>query len=262
MTRFDGLSTPIFIVCRDKLEQLRLLLAWLEGNGYTRIILVDNNSSFPPLLEYLERSPHAVVRLKENLGPHVAVWGSGVLETYASSEHYVVTDSDVLPDPECPPDAVDFFHHVLKRYPDYCKSGFALRVDDLPQQYALAQEVKSWEEPFWRRKLENGLYHAVIDTTFALYRPNSGFAYGPSIRTGRPYWAKHQPWYSHSDNPTEEEAYYRTHARPGVAHWDLDGQVKYALPPKMTLRERVSWPLHSALKVRRDKSAKWPRTLN
>lgn len=255
MAVFRGTSTPIFIITRDKLEQLMLLLGWLEESGYSRIIIVDNDSSYPPLLDYLEHSDHTIVRHDENLGPHAAVWGSGVLENHAVNGHYVVTYSDVLPDPACPPDALDYFHYLLERYPDYAKVGFALRIDDLPDCYALKEVAIGWERQFWWWKLEPDVYHAAIDTTFALYRPNSGFTLRPAIRTGRPYLAKHLPWYSNSKNPTAEEVYYRVHANQEIAHWDLKGELPE--PPSAPLRMRLSWPLHARLKVRRNTATLW-----
>lgn len=257
MGSFEGYATPIFVICRDKVSQLRQLVEWLESSGYSNITLVDNDSSYAPLLEFYETTPHRVVRHSDNRGPHKAVWGSDLVPQLAASKYYVVTDSDVIPEPECPADALHYFHFALSRYPDYIKAGFSLRVDNIPDHYLLANEVRIWEKRFWSRKLEAGLYHAVIDTTFALYRPDSQFEYSPSIRTGRPYWARHDPWYSDSDHPTPEEQYYRDHAKDGVAHWDLDGQVKWANPPGMSVRERLVWPLHSALKVRRNHAAKW-----
>ncbi len=257
MSIFEGFSTPIFVICRDKVSQLTQLLEWLETSGYSNIILVDNNSTYDPLLEFLEKTEHSVVRHPENMGPHRAIWRSGLIPQHAASKYYAVTDSDVIPEPDCPADALHFFHYALERYPDYLKAGFSLRIDNLPEHYAMADEVRLWERPFWMRRLEKGMYHAVIDTTFALYRPDSEFEYSPSIRTDRPYWARHDPWYSSSDDPTLEEQYYREHAVDGVAHWDLDGQVKWARPPGMTKRERLSWPLHSAFKVRRNRTVTW-----
>jgi hypothetical protein len=53
------------------------------------------------------------------------------------------------------------------------------------------------------------VYDALIDTTFALYRPFAqGGADGPAIRTGGKYVAKHLPWYENSSNLSPETEYY------------------------------------------------------
>jgi len=245
---------PIFVICRDKLTPLLELLAWLEDAGYRRVYLVDNASTYPPLVEFLAQTHHEVIRREDNVGPYESVWGAGLVTDLAASEYYVVTDSDIVPDPECPPDAVDYFHCLLQRYPGYAKAGFSLRIDNLPEHYALKPEVMSWEGQWWWRPLERGVFHAPIDTTFALYRPASAFTLAPSIRAGQPYWARHLPWYEVSDRPTAEQLYYRSHALPGIAHWDQQGQHRSAPAARMPLRERLLWPLHARFKVSRDVS--------
>ena len=94
--------TPIFIICRDRLTPLAALVQWLERTGCECIYLLDNDSAWPPLLEYYERSPHSVIRLGVNAG-HLAPWELGIVERYARHERYVVTDPDVVPDDSCPP---------------------------------------------------------------------------------------------------------------------------------------------------------------
>ena len=109
-------------------------MSWLECAGHERIHLIDNDSTYPELLEYFETTPHRVHRLRENAG-HLAPWDAGVVEREARGEWYVVTDPDVVPVPECPSDAVEHFREALLRYPRYFKAGFGLVIDDLPEHY-------------------------------------------------------------------------------------------------------------------------------
>jgi len=223
-----GHQVPIFVNCRDRLSPLLSLLEWLEGAGHTRIYLVDNDSTYPPLLAYYETTPHTVVRLGENLG-HKAIWISGAVKAHAAGEYYVATDPDIVPVPECPPDAVAHFRSLLDRHPDRDKVGFGLKIDDLPRQYRFAREVREWEGKFWEREVEPGVYDAPIDTTFALHRPETEFVasdvlpnHASSLRTGEPYVARHTSWYVNSRRPDAEERYYRAHARQDVTHWNVD----------------------------------------
>ena len=250
--QFNYLEVPIFVICRDKVTPLVQLVDWLEGHGYEQIILVDNASTYPGLLEYFDRSPHEVIRLGDNLGPHKSIWKTGVRERYAAGSHYVVTDSDVVPDRRCPGDAVAYFHWALRRFPAFVKAGFGLLIDDLPDHYALAESVRGWEQRYWTQRFARRLYNASLDTTFALYRPDSEFAFGPSIRTGRPYVARHQPWYIDSENRSEEERYYREHCDPTVAHWDLSGHV--AKRVERSLKEKLRWRAHVLLRMPRDRA--------
>ena len=211
---------PVFITVRDRLTCLNNLVAWLERAGQGEIYLVDNNSTYPPLLDYLEASNHQVIRLGRNIG-HRSPWISGSVQRIARGRHYVVTDPDVIPDEQCPIDALDHLRSVLDRYPEKHKAGLGLRIDDLPDHYPLAADVVAWEQRFWATELSPGLFDAPIDTTFAMYRP---LPHRPSdslaIRTGAPYVARHMPWYSDPENLSEDERYYRAHADTVFSNWD------------------------------------------
>jgi hypothetical protein len=241
-------------VCRDRLTPTSRLVDWLELNGYEQVVLVDNDSSYPPLVQYLSQSPHHVVRLRENLGPHRAVWTTGVRERFASSQHYVVTDCDVVPDDTCPGDVIEYFLWVLRRYPTYAKVGLGLRIDNIPDTYALRSKVCDWEGRFWLRALARDLYDAIVDTTFALYRPDAPFTLGPAIRTGGSYVALHLPWYGDSANPTDEQLYYSAHCRADVNHWDDSaGPGRWLDPRRLSALERLRWRW-TAFSTTRDRS--------
>jgi hypothetical protein len=221
LTRFDAAQTPVLITCRDRVEPLKQLVAWLESSGYERIIFVDNDSSFAPLLSYFEETCHQVVRLGRNLG-HLAVWEGDVLQALGHKGAFVVTDCDVVPDQDAPSDALDHFADLLFRYSDVDKVGFGLRIDDLPLTYQFRTEVIDWESQFWETEVEPGVFQADIDTTFALYRPSAPTGTYRALRTGPPYVARHLPWYSDSLHLSEEDQYYRDHAMSGVSNWDVD----------------------------------------
>jgi hypothetical protein len=211
---------PIFLIVRDRLTPLRELVEWLGRAGHEEIWLIDNDSTYPPMTEYLDRSQHTVIRTGRNLG-HRAPWLSGAVQRYAHNRHFVVSDPDVIPDEACPLDAVAHFRSLLDRYPDMDKAGFGLRIDDLPETYPLAEAVRHWEARFWRNEVESAVFHADIDTTFALYRPlDRRHHEDRSLRTGPPYVARHVPWYSNPDNLSDDDRYYREHADTSISNWD------------------------------------------
>lgn len=210
-------NPPIFVIVRDLLSPLQQLLGWLERAGHERVVLVDNASSYPPMVDYLAATTHPVVRCGWNMG-HRSPWLSGAVFDIAQDEPYVVTDPDIVPDDDCPLDAIDYFADVMGRHPHVHRVGFGLRIDDLPDHYAPKADVISWESPFWHNEVSAGLYSAPIDTTFALARvarPSSM----PSIRTGPPYIARHLPWYDNTAEPSEELLYYREHSDRSLTHW-------------------------------------------
>ena len=228
MSAFDGKTVPVFLIAYNRLGYLRQLVAWLERAGYSDIHIIDNCSSYPPLLEYLERSPHAVHRMDRNYG-HLVLWESGRFGEIVNGQHFILSDCDILPDEACPPDVADHLYAVLRRYPNFTKVGLSLRIDDIPDHYALKPKVLEWEAPFWQHPLdEPGLYEAAIDTTFALYRP--GIAPGDprwfrSIRTAPPHTARHLPWYADTSRPTEEDVFYQDNLHEMSSQWSVTDPI-------------------------------------
>lgn len=208
---------PVFIIVRDLLTPLQQLVAWLERAGSERIVLVDNESTYPPMVEYLSATPHTVIRCGWNMGQR-APWLSGAVFELAPDEPYVVTDPDIVPDDECPLDAIEHFLELLDAHPGIQRVGFGLRIDDLPDHYGPKHDVVAWETPFWQQEIEPGLFSAAIDTTFAVTRVSRP-ASVPSIRTGPPYVARHLPWYDDTAHPSDEILYYREHGDRALTHW-------------------------------------------
>lgn len=218
------MTFPVFVTVRDRLSSLVSLVDWLEETGQADITLIDNDSTYPPLVEWLEISEHRVVRLHRNLGPRAA-WLTGLAQRVGLDSPYVVTDPDVVPDEGCPLDLMTQLLAVLEAHPEIDRVGPGLRIDDLPADGPHTESVRQWESQFWRHEIAPGLYLADIDTTFALYRPGRRTPGGSALRTGEPYLARHLPWYE-VDPADEETLFYRARADPTVNSWDLE-----ELPP-------------------------------
>jgi hypothetical protein len=188
-----------------------MLVSWLERAGCQRIVLLDNASTYEPLLEYLRASPHDVLWLPRNRGSR-ALWNGGWDEWMYRHDWFVYTDPDIVPIDECPLDAVDRLRELLGRHSDFPKAGLGLYLDDLPADFP----HRKWETgpEIDGPQLEPGAVTSLVDTTFALYRPGSDFVY-KAIRTKAPYLARHvsPAWYG---GPlTDEDVYYFDHALPG-----------------------------------------------
>jgi GT2 family glycosyltransferase len=213
---------PVFIICRDRVDALRELVAWLEKKGFHKIVFVDNDSLYPPLVQYFQETPYQVIRLYRNVG-HTSPWTLGMIRALIPEDFYIVSDPDVIPDKGCPKDVFSHFLKLHKKYFMYQKVGFGLRIDDLPDHYPLKKSVMEWEGQFWNNQLEPEVYEAGIDTTFATYKPFSYFyTLHPSIRTGHPYTACHLPWYADPKKISEEETHYRFRADHNVSSWNVD----------------------------------------
>ena len=113
---------PIFIPTRDRLEPLQQLLAWLQANGQHEICLVDSESTYGPMVEFLDQTPIRTVRLPLNLG-HRSPFLHGVVQRSAHGRFFVVSDPDVVPDEACPGDVFTHLRRLLERHPEIDKVG-------------------------------------------------------------------------------------------------------------------------------------------
>ncbi|MGJ7901620.1 hypothetical protein [Lysobacter sp. 1R34A] len=220
-------NVPVFIVSYNRLKYLKALVDSLERLDFRNIIILDNASTYPPLLEYLDASPHRVERLSTNLG-HLALWKSGRFREIIDRHRYILTDCDVVPSPDCPGNIVEVLGELLDKYPRHTKAGLSLKIDDLPDTYAFKQQVIEWELPFWEHKLEDGNYEGAIDTTFALYRPGiycEEERWWRSIRTAPPYSALHLPWYQDTSRPSDEDLFYQQTVSGISSQWSITDPV-------------------------------------
>lgn len=206
---------PVFITNRNRLTSTRQLVEWLrQADQVERIVILDNASTYPPLLEWYGKLQDVCVRpMPKNCGPW-AFWDYKLYEEFDSQ--YVVTDSDIVPADCCPKDLITRLEDVLSRHQSRRKVGPGLRLDNLPdlfpgKQLTIAENQKFW--PPQAQEVEPGVYSGALDSTFALHRARSGFVDQfdhLSLRTGFPYVAEHRPWYTWPLD--EEEMYYLNHA--------------------------------------------------
>lgn len=193
------------IVNRNLLTTLKNTVEFLSKEPRVEVIIYDQQSTYPPLLEYYKTQN--VLYNNDNGGPY-SVWGIPNI----NKDYYIVADSDCIYD-GVPEDWLDkMLESLVVR--DINKVGFSLRIDDLPNN-KLTQQVKNHESQFWLKKCQFG-WISDIDTTFALYRPHSGFKYN-AVRLPEPYTIRHAPWYL-DETMSDEWKYYLEHAN-NVSTW-------------------------------------------
>lgn len=217
----DPKQIPIIINNYNRLTFPQALIDGLVSRGYTHIYIIDNASTYPPLLDYYKSIPYPVFMLKENIG-FLAFRKTDIYKKFRN-QYFVYTDSDIVLQDSCPDSFMAFFLHLLKKYPYVSKVGFALKIDDLPNSFDKKDEVIEWESQFWKKELEQDVYNARIDTTFALHRPNVkvGFSFTKkNLRVGGKYAALHMPWYNNSSNLSPEENFYVNSVSTST-HWTI-----------------------------------------
>lgn len=227
------MTIPCIINNFNQLEFLTTLVAQLSKFDQLAIYILDNNSTYLPLLNWydtLKRSGINVIRFKKNLGHH-APWKSGLTYQLAwkhKSSYYMVTDPD-LDIANVPGDMIEMMTNVLNNK-DVFKVGLSLEINDIPEHYPAKKAVQDWEAQNWQQnKIEpyqkTNLYKVGIDTTLAMYniiytelvkpsflRPsyikfNCNFI-DSAFRLDRPYTARHLPWYLDFKNLSENQKFY------------------------------------------------------
>lgn len=216
---------PIIIISFNQLKYLQQLISFLQKHNYTNLIIIDNNSTYPPLLHYFKTIENTVIihRLKDNLG-HLSFWKHDAIFKQYSKGYYVVTDPDVVPIDECPDNFLEEFRQLLDKAYDRTKVGFSLKIDDLPNTNPNKEQILQWESQFWQSKIRRNAYKAEIDTTFALYRPNYNYKlkhFTKAWRTDYPIKASHGGWYIDIDHLTEEQRFYLESANES-ASWQIN----------------------------------------
>lgn len=197
---------PIIINNFNRLTTTKKLADDLLKLGYTDIHILDNNSTYPPLLDWYKECPYKVELLGVNHG-QLAIYNSGYINNFEGWVAY--SDSDIELNQLIPRGFIEKMTEIAEKY-NILKVGLALRIDDLPTtRYGLY--IKGQEAKYWYQEVACGIYEAHIDTTFSVIKVGQPFQY-EALRLAENYTARHIPWYLDYDNLTEEELYYIEHS--------------------------------------------------
>lgn len=181
------------------------------------VIIIDNNTTYKPTLDWYKTKPCEIIELGENLGHHAPFTTN--LVDLGSNDYYIVTDPDLELN-KIPKDFLNILIKGMENYKHNCKVGFSIEIDDIPNRNIkydrVYNDVKLWESQFWVDKIPGTLfYNAPIDTTFAIYskaRGGNNIGMQTGIRTDRPYTCRHLPFYIDENNITEELCFYYENA--------------------------------------------------
>jgi hypothetical protein len=225
------MTLPVFIISFNRLDCLRKLVAWLETAEQAEPIIIDNASTYPPLLEWLDSMKGAfpIERFTDNRGPY-RVWDQRLFERFTSQGQpfYVVTDPDIVPTADCPRDAIPRLVDVWQatRCP---KVGLSLRLDGIPDYLPTCESIRSWEASLQRAeqpidvagasRVVRAHRESMLDTTFQVNHrdllPPSGGSAG--IRLAAPYQADHLGWQIDPRNLGDEDRFYWRTASAGAS---------------------------------------------
>lgn len=196
---------PIILNNFNRLSTTKKLADDLYNLGYTNIHILDNNSTYPPLLEWYRTSPYRIKHTGANHG-QLSIYNSGYINEFSGWVAY--SDSDIELNSLTPRGFIEKMTEIAEKH-NMLKCGLALRIDDLPTtRYGLY--IQREEAKFWTNPIGHDIYKAHVDTTFSVIKVGQPFQY-ESLRLAGNYTARHIPWYLDYDNLSEEEIYYIEH---------------------------------------------------
>lgn len=199
---------PVIINNFNRLTSTRNMYEFLKNRNFTNVVILDNGSTYPPLLEWYDSlQENEVVRFNYNFGAH-SLFTSGYLKNMGSNDYIVYSDSDLELNPLMPDDFLEIMNSKLLKYNEK-KIGLALRIDDVPESCSrnCFSGSISHEKQFWVNELEKEVYHAMVDTTFCLLRSPEKHDYR-ALRIAGNFTARHLPWYQEYSSLNEEEKFF------------------------------------------------------
>lgn len=215
---YKNSTIPIFIISYNQYTFVKSMVDQLSKYS-SNIYIIDNKSTYPPLVEYLKSIENKVkvLHMDKNYGHRVYMRDEIVK---LGGEKYIITDPDLLLNPNLPQNFIDILSNLSDKY-EVGKIGFALDITNNINTNINAvdnhQSVVDWESQFWKNKIndpEYELYNADIDTTFVLINKKyykSAYEY-KAIRVAGDFTCVHRPWVSGYENDLldGELKYYRT----------------------------------------------------
>lgn len=196
---FTNPGIPVFIISYNQYTFVKSMVEQLQPYT-TNIYVIDNKSTYEPLIEYLkdiDGNKATVLWMPENYG-HKVYERDEIIAL--GGEKYIVTDPDLLLNPNIPPNFIEVLAELSDKYKTN-KIGFALDIKDninIKKKYN-GKTLPEHESAYWSQPVpdpEYKLYKADIDTTFALINKKYYVkgALDNSIRVAGDFTCKHRPW--------------------------------------------------------------------
>jgi hypothetical protein len=204
----DGYLTviPVF----NQFTMLKNTIEKLSRFGLKRILILDNGSSFPPLVGFYSQTDISVCVHHGNPGPRYYteshIWNQ-------LPETFFVTDPD-LEYPSDIPDTLVEDMIGLSEKNRWGKLGLALNKDC---KHLFTENVRNnidgWEGGYWHEQIDtmpggDPVWNALTDTTFHMNNKKYYGEFFRSPRIGGRYTLLHYGWHKDRPGTVEENDYF------------------------------------------------------
>jgi len=239
------MTVPLYVPTFNNPTYTRNFLNQVDGLNFSRIIILDNKSTYQPMIDLLAQidSKYEVIRLEENYGPHYILRNPDYYKTLP--DIFSLSDPDV----EFPKNISENFQeemiNVGIKY-RVCKVVFAIEVPSENEFLELVvnldgklRNMHEWEQQFWQNQIDktstgDPIFQTTLDTQFAIY--NKEF-FSPeerykALRIGGKFTSKHLGFYKESIVPKEESDFYRSVSKFAyyIGNFDENGTPYTKLP--------------------------------
>ena len=188
-------NMTVLIIGYNQYTYISKMVSQIEK--YTNdIVVVDNNSTYEPLLNYYSTYKYSLLKMDKNYGHKVyeEEFLKGIFGNL-----FIITDPDLEFNKKLPNNFIESLIKISNHY-KAGRVGFAIEISSpniRPELTYAGMPLKLWEGRFWQAKIQDNnfeLYNAPIDTTFCLL--NTKYNYnGLTIRVAGNFICKHLPWY-------------------------------------------------------------------
>lgn len=219
-------DVPIIIPTFNLPSYLKSMVDQLESRGWTNIIVADNNSTYPPMIELLDElsQKYYVVRSEENHGPRYYTENKDICSRMP--KYFIVTDPDLILNEQMPPNSIDKMKRIVDMY-GVSKVGLAIDIitPEERERFFNARQVDRWERLYWSKKIErypekDDIYSAPVDTTFSLYNrdqflseidtvPGRMTCNTSALRIAGRFTCRHMGWWAEQPLTAEEYEFYK-----------------------------------------------------
>ena len=225
---------PIFIIVHNQYEILKKVVKSYETNIQYPIEIIFHNvcsTYFETILYLKQKQKEGYMVYESKINNHHTVINS--IKDYISKnpncKYVVMTDPDIELS-NVNNDILEFYIYLLHKLKK-TSVGPMLKIDDIPDEYHNKKAaITGHQKQFWNKPRKTIIFkekkfeyiECCTDTTFQLFSVKNmpkSFPHSNSIRTLKPYDARHLDWYVNPNNLLPCQLYYLNNTS-NISHWN------------------------------------------
>ena len=122
-------------------------------NYHKNIIIMNNNSTCPETINYLNKTDCKIIHNSSNNGPQIDEHGLNKNIYHNLPNKYILTDADLEFNPNIPSNFIEILESFQEKFPHCHKIGLALDISDFNKMYpyndyCCNHSIYNWEKLF------------------------------------------------------------------------------------------------------------------